>query len=245
MSDSASATSTGGATSTANTGATQNNESSTNTTENTNTNTQATENNQQTNTQTETKNQTETKDAFDDLYNEKKETQINNVVPDKYVFMDENGQAYSDDTTAEFSDFVRDVGLSQEQATKVFNAYVADLKQMQKDFLQGQTDKQANQKKEWKQAVMSDAEIGGQNFETTKANITKVMNEYATPELRQYLNESGLGYNPAFIKFVAKIGKNLASDNQFINGATARGVETEHERARRMYPNTPEVWGKQ
>lgn len=209
----------------------------------TNTNQTNTDNTQVQNQQTE---QNQAKDDFDSLYDEKKETNQNqSVIPEKYVFTNENGEAYSDDDVSEFSNFVRDVGLSQEQATKVFNAYVADIKQLKQDFDNAQINSQAEQKKAWKQAVMSDAEIGGQNFETTKANISKVMNTYATPELRQYLNQSGLGYNPAFIKFVATIGKNLASDNQFIGGSTAPRAETEQERAKRMYPNTPEVWGGQ
>lgn len=253
MSDSASAsassTNNGGATNSANEGASQNTQS-TNTADNnanvSNTNQQSqSQDSNQNQAQNQNQDQSQTKDNFDGLYDDKKDDPQNSVVPEKYVFTDENGQQYSDEDTAEFSQFVRDVGLSQEQATKVFNAYVADVKQMAKDFMQGQTDKQLNQKKEWKQAVMSDAEIGGQNFETTKANIAKAMKQYGSDELRQYLNESGLGYNPAFIRFMANIGKNLASDNQFINGATARGAETDFDRAKRLYPNTPEVWGKQ
>lgn len=197
-----------------------------------------------TNVENNTENQnTETKDDFDSMYdnNQEEQTNQNSNVPESYTFTDMEGNEIPSEDTAEFSAWLKDLGATQEQATKIFNAYVEDVKEQQKEFTQAIENQKAEQRKAWKQEVMSDPEIGGQNFEATKGYIKKAISTYGGPEVSQILNQSEFAFNPAFIRMFAKIGKAISSDNTFVTGRTAPQKE---DFARRYFENTPEIWGR-
>ena len=205
----------------------------------------ATENQQQTqNTQQNDANQKDDLGEFADMYNTDKEQQQNNV-PESYTFSDADGndlQLDPEDAKA-FSDVFKDAGLTQEQANKLFNVYMSDIKQLTEQIESERNTQTLEQKKSWMNEVKNDSEIGGQNFETTKANIKAVMNAYGSKELSSYLNESGLAYNPHFVRFISRIGASLGNDSNFINGkgSSQQMGESRSERLRRMYPNSPDL----
>lgn len=64
----------------------------------------------------------------------------------------------------------------------------------------------------WQASAKADAEIGGANWDTSVANATKVVNSYGTPELKQYLNETGAGNHPEVIRIMAKVGALIGED---------------------------------
>ena len=57
----------------------------------------------------------------------------------------------------------------------------------------------------WRDQITKDPIIGGDKLAPTLANITKVIDKFGSPELRQALDLTGAGNNPAIIKFMAKI----------------------------------------
>ena len=187
-------------------------------------------------------NQNNNDSAFDGLFDESNNAQSN--VPDQYVFTDGNGNEYSQEDTAEVSAFMRDVGLSQEQANKVFNAFVTELGDSISELRKQATIEDQKQVQEWKRALTNDRELGGMNLQATKANVKRAMETYGSPELRKYLNETGYGFHPAVMSFLNKVGKTLSADTGFVNGTTAPRVESDVDMAKRLYPNTPELWKK-
>lgn len=66
--------------------------------------------------------------------------------------------------------------------------------------------------KKWAEDTQKDKEIGGQNFDATKAAAARVMAKYATPELREFLSQTRVGDHPELIRFVARIGKEMRED---------------------------------
>lgn len=216
-------------------------------------NVQSNESSQQTSTETQQQsqetqqnnsNQKDELGEFADMYNTDKEQQQNNV-PESYTFSDAEGNNLDlapEDAEA-FSKVFKDAGLSQEQANKLFNVYMSDIKQLTEQIESERTAQTLEQKKSWMNEVKNDSEMGGQNFETTKANIKAVMNQYGSKELSSYLNESGLAYNPHFVRFISRIGASLGNDSNFINGkgSSQQLGESKAERVRRMYPNSPDL----
>ena len=105
--------------------------------------------------------------------------------------------------------------------------------------LQGRFNTQVS---EWRKAVMNDPELGGQNFANTKLNIGRVMQRFGNPEVSALLNQSGIGYNPAFVKFINAVGSVLGNDTGYVNGTQVIPQRNNRSDAlRSIYNNSPNL----
>ena len=216
-----------------------------------------TENNLNTNVNTDNQNNNDSQnnnadnnakdDALGDLFSEQqKDNGQQNNVPESYQFVDADGNDYGFDAETQkgFTDAFKDLGLSQEQATKALNLYVNDIKEFVAQTQAENEQQQKAQIKQWKNEVANDPSLGGQNLQQTKQNIANVMNKFSAeiPELRDFLN-SGAGYNPAMVKLLNAVGSQLGNDSNFINGKGGGAhEESSYEQAKRLYPNSPSLW---
>jgi hypothetical protein len=82
--------------------------------------------------------------------------------------------------------------------------------------------------------LKADKEFGGDNLPATTTACKKVMDQFATPALREYLDASGLGNHPELVKFVANIGKGLSEDTFVKGGATTMATPS----ATAFFPNS-------
>lgn len=182
-------------------------------------------------------------DLFDSQQNDN--NQQNTNVPENYEFLDGQGNALDlDDATKQgFTNAFKDLGLSQEQATKALGLYIADMKEVMDNAQAESAQKQKEQIAQWRNEIANDPQLGGANLQQTKQNISKVMQKFGSPELKDFLN-SGSGYNPTIIRLFNAIGEQLGNDSNFINGKGGNGaqVESSYEWAKRMYPNSPDLW---
>lgn len=187
-------------------------------------------------------------DALGDLFsheNKDNNQQQQNVVPESYKFTDADGNDYGfdEETQQSFTNAFKDLGLSQEQATKALNLYVQDMKEMLTEMDAENAQKHKEQIQTWKKEIANDPQLGGVNLQQTKQNIANVMNKFGNDDLKAFLN-SGAGYNPTVIRFLNDVGAQLGNDSAFINGKGAGNTQSEssYERAKRMYPNSPALW---
>ena len=134
--------------------------------------------------------------------------------------------------------------MSQEQADILLNAYHGDITNLGQQFDNELQTAIVNQRNTWANQVKADSEIGGQNFANTKLNIGRVMQQFGTPELKNFLNQSGLGYNPDFVRFMNKVGTMIGNDSNFINsnGAIPTEQERHEQMLRNLYPNSKELF---
>lgn len=96
----------------------------------------------------------------------------------------------------------------------------------------------AEAKKEWADKMQNDKEFGGTRLQENLGYAAKAMKEFATPELKQLLNESGLGNHPELVKAFIKVGKKMTGDNANLvvgNPPAKKDVPI----ANRIYPNNP------
>lgn len=108
--------------------------------------------------------------------------------------------------------------LPPEAAKEIF-ALSAKLEGTPEEQQAAHADAVAAQSNEWLGQLKALPEIGGANFEQSRAVTAKVM-ALATPELRNFLNTTGLGNHPELFKFIHTIGSKI-SEGTLINGGHA------------------------
>lgn len=92
----------------------------------------------------------------------------------------------------------------------------------------------------WTNQIKSDPVLGGEHYAETSANLSRVMNKYGSKEAYAVLNQSGLGSNPAIVRMMNAIGKDLGEEDKFINSSVT-AQSNKAARLRLRYPNSPNL----
>lgn len=147
------------------------------------------------------------------------------TAPEAYEPFDIDGQQFSEEQVQGFAATARELGLSQENAQKMFASMVPTAREyLMKDLVA--------KSKEWASLSAKDPEIGGADFEAKRGIASQAYKHYATPELRAILNGSGLGAHPEVVRLFYRIGKTMQQDTGVTGSASApAGV-------RRRYPKS-------
>lgn len=66
------------------------------------------------------------------------------------------------------------------------------------------------QQQAWQQEVENDPDLGGAKLQTTLANVGRVMDKFATPEIRAAFDTTGAGNNPQIVRFLNILGQQFA-----------------------------------
>jgi hypothetical protein len=101
-----------------------------------------------------------------------------------------------------------DSGLSQEQAQKFVDLAVSREKAQAEASLRAFVDLQAK----WVSEIKADPEIGGDRLEATIASAARAIDRLAIPGLREALDLTGGGNNPAIVRAFARIGQMISED---------------------------------
>lgn len=154
---------------------------------------------------------------------------VDPIAPQAYEpFVDAEGKPYDAELVKGFSDVARELNLSQENAQKVFGSVVPAAR----DYLQKDLVRQA---KQWSEDAARDQEFGGENFKANLGVAAAAYNQYATPELKTIVAQSGLGNHPEFIRLFYRVGKAMQQDKGVTGGTSAPATPS------RRYPNSDMV----
>jgi hypothetical protein len=82
---------------------------------------------------------------------------------------------------------------------------LAGVQQRQAEAWQAQTE-------QWAADVKADKEIGGDKLTANLSAAQRALDLFGTPELKEYLNTTGLGNHPDLVKTFVKIGKAMSED---------------------------------
>lgn len=166
-------------------------------------------------------------DPIDDLYgqNEQASTPVEPDVPETYDF---NGIELPDGTSVDdgaslVSDLGHELKLSNDQARTLLEKGLPKVHAS----IQAQRDKLVTM---WTNQIKSDPVLGGEHYKETSANLSRVMNKYGSKEAYAVLNQSGLGSNPAIVRMMNAIGKDLGEENKFVNSS----VTAQNDKAARL-----------
>lgn len=139
---------------------------------------------------------------------EEKEEQKPEGAPEKYDFKAGEGIEIDTDAMAEFEPVARELNLTNEQAQKLVDVYpkiLAGVQQRQTEAWQAQTE-------QWAADVKADKEVGGDKLTANLSAAQRALDQFGTPELREYLDGTGLGNHPELVKAFIKVGKAMSED---------------------------------
>ena len=128
--------------------------------------------------------------------------------PEKYEFQAAEGIELDAEALKDFEPVDRDLNLTNVQAQKLVDAYpkiLAGVQQRQAEAWQAQTE-------QWAADVKADKEIGGDKLTANLSAAQRALDQFGTPELKEYLNTTGLGNHPDLVKTFVKIGKAMSED---------------------------------
>ena len=155
--------------------------------------------------------------AKQDQKDQKDQKEQKPVVPEKYeIAAPEGFEQLDQGLLDQFTPIAKECGLTNEQAQKLANLYGKQL--MQTNELQEQ--EFFKQRQDWVNELKNDPEFGAGNDDTFKASVGKAqlaLKQFGSPELSQYLQQSGLGDNVYLVKTFAKIGAAMGEDG-FVDG---------------------------
>lgn len=149
--------------------------------------------------------------------------------PEKYEFKAGKNGELDQEALKGFEPLARELNLTNEQAQKMVDLYGEKLlPQIQKQ----QTEAWQKTTEQWAADVKADKEIGGDKLVSSLSVAQRALDQFGTPELKEYLNATGLGNHPELVKAFVKIGKSMSEDGMVTGSKT-----TTQSVAQRMYPN--------
>ena len=128
----------------------------------------------------------------------------------EYEFETPEGfEAFDEALAAKFVDIAAEVNLPNDVAQKMVDLYAQELTAQH----EAEMEDWDNTLNEWKNESMKDTEIGGSQLETSVNDARVALNTFGTSEIKNILEDTGLGNHPEVIRMLAKIGKAVRSDN--------------------------------
>lgn len=151
--------------------------------------------------------------------------------PDTYAdFVMPEGVEVDATMLTEATPLFKELGLTQDQAQKLVDF---QAKQVQASS-QSQVDTFNQLMKDWQDQAKNDKEFGGDKFEENVKVARSAIEKFGTPELKQLLEEHGVGNHPEVIRFMVKVGKLTAED---VPGGTTTPTSKAQDRVSLLYPN--------
>ena len=153
------------------------------------------------------------------------------VNPDTYAdFVMPEGMTVDSELLAAATPIFSELGLTQEQAQKLVDFQAQQVQASS----QSQTDAFNQLVDGWQEQSRNDKEFGGDAFEQNVGIAQSAVEKFGTPELKQLLNEHGVGNHPEMIRFMVKVGKLTVED---VPGANNAPVSVTQDRVSTLYPN--------
>lgn len=147
--------------------------------------------------------------------------------PEKYDIKPPEGVSMDETGMEAFAGFARDQGLTNEAAQ-------AFLDKLGPVMTQRHADQIAAVQQQWHDASKNDKEFGGPKFAENLAVAQRALDKFGSPELTQFLVDSGLGKHPEIIRAFHKVGLAVSEDSLVTGQGSGAPQKT---MAQRMYPD--------
>lgn len=125
--------------------------------------------------------------------------------PEKYDFKAPEGQTFDSEVLNAYSEVARELNLTQEGAQQLLDKVGPIIEQRQMARIQ-------EVRTGWLDASKTDKEFGGEKLTENMAVAQKAL-DFATPELKQLLNDTGFGNHPEIVRFFYRVGKAMSPDS--------------------------------
>ena len=136
---------------------------------------------------------------------------------------------YDEQLLGEFNELAAKYNLSQKGANQLMSLAVK-LTQLNGDnFSKTMAEQQRQQINEYKNALITDREIGGANFERTMRTANTAYTQFADDDVKTLLQETGLNCHPKLIKMFYNIGKQMRNDSIYGMGKAVAPKENRED----------------
>lgn len=125
----------------------------------------------------------------------------------------------------------KELGLTQEQAQRLVDLQA----EMVQEGVQKQTEQFSQLIEGWQKDAAADKEFGGEDFNKNVGIAQQAIAAFGTPELKQLMEDHGVGNHPEMIRFMWKVGLKIKQDVPGNHGSASEGKK---DRASIMYPNS-------
>ncbi|MGO0170407.1 peptidase [Citrobacter freundii] len=129
--------------------------------------------------------------------------------PEKYEFKPAEGQELDTAALEQFEPIARELNLTNEQAQKMVDLYGTKIMPM---VQKQQAESWQKTTEQWAADVKADKEIGGDKLTGNLSAAQRALAQFGTPELKEYLEGTGLGNHPELVKAFVKVGKAMSED---------------------------------
>lgn len=145
-------------------------------------------------------------------------------------------EGFSADPTAmgAAKDYFAGMGLNKDQAQGLIKMYAEQAVALQKQFTEDGEKAWKDLHTSWEAEIAKDPNYGGAKLAETKASISKLYDNFGTPELRDALKLVGADNNPFVFKFLAKVATTM-NEKQLLQGGQGPS-DPPKTLAERMYP---------
>lgn len=151
--------------------------------------------------------------------------------PDEYAeFKMPEGVQLDDALMTDALPLFKEMGLTQEAAQKLVDFQASRL---QADA-QKQVDAFTQLKTDWHEQSVNDKEFGGDAFAENVKLAQSAVNKFGTPELKELMEDYGVGNHPEMLRFMVKVGKLTQED---VPGNNAAASQAKPDIVSTMYPN--------
>ena len=154
------------------------------------------------------------------------------VVPEKYEFQMPDGVQMDEAGIEAYSAFAKEAGLTQEAAQGLIAKLAPAMQARQAQAVEAA-------KAEWSESSKADKEFGGEKLQENLSVAKKALDTFGSPELREFLNKSGLGNHPELIRAFYRAGKTISED-RFVPSAGQQSSTGMRDPAKSLYPNQPQ-----
>lgn len=138
------------------------------------------------------------------------------VIPEKYEFKAPDGMELNQPLLDAVGPVFKDLGLSQDQASKLFDTYNAATQAAEAASEKAFVESMAQRTKEYQATVRKD---WGANYEVNLATAQRGLARVMSNDAKAILDETGLGNHPEFLKAFLAVGKMVSEDTPPVNGA--------------------------
>jgi len=126
--------------------------------------------------------------------------------------------------------------MDQKSAQSMLDVATKEMQRQQSAREEEITGLLKKQNEQWVEAIKSDKEFGGDEYDNTIMMARKSLDQFGDDELKTYLANSGAGNNPAIIKLLARIEKQYG-EKPIVDGEGGIPIE---DAANALLDNTPD-----
>jgi hypothetical protein len=148
------------------------------------------------------------------------------LVPETYeAFKLPEGVEADEAMLGEFSTVAKELNLTQDQAQKLVDLQAKSALAETTARNEMLTKALDAQKTRWAEEIKNDPELGGSKFDATVTTAVKAVSAFFGDDVRQLLNDSGIGNHPGLIRGLHKIGLAITEDRIVIPGSDASATD--------------------